>query len=249
MLFARCQAFSGRYLMALDAVEGLVKAEPENPGALYWQAEAARRLAQAAMQRAVTLNPDSWQGQVLLGDMFRQHKKWGLALLHYQSAARLKPDSPGPLIGLATVYWQIGQNAQAEVALKQGLRIAPENPSANFELGDVYVRMHRFEEAVPYLERNLAQGSGNLAAHGDLGKAFAALGRNKEAISELTKALPTDENGELHYLLYVLYKKEGQTSLAQEALSKSEELRTNDLDYRRRRLDRITGTTEPSSPP
>ena len=248
LLLARCQAFSGRYLMALDAVQGLVKAEPENPGALYWQAEAARRLAQAAMRRAVSLNPDSWQGQVLLGDLFRQRKKWDLAVAHYQSAARLKPDSPGPLIGLATIHWQMGQNAEAEAALKQALQIAPDNPSANFELGDVYVRMRRFEEAVPYLEKCLAEQSGNLPAHGDLGKAFAALGRNKEAIAELTKALPTDDNGELHYQLYVLYKKDGQTSLAQEALSKSEELRARDREDVRRRLDRVTGTTGSSSP-
>jgi tetratricopeptide (TPR) repeat protein len=248
LLFTRCQAFSGRYLMALDAVKELVEAEMENPEALYWQAEAARKLAQAAMQRAVSLNPDSWQGQVLLGDLFRQRKKWDLAISHYQSAARLKPDSPGPLIGLATIHWQLGQNAQAEAALKQALQIAPDNPSANFELGDVCVRMRHFEEAVPYLEKSLAEESGNLAAHGDLGKAFAALGRNKEAIAELTKALPTDENGELHYQLYTLYKKAGQTSLAQEALSKSEELRAHDREDVRRRLDRVTGTTESPHP-
>ena len=240
LLLARCQAMSGRYLMALDAVQELVKAQPENPEALYLQAEAARRLAQAAMQRAVGLNPDSWQGQLLLGDLFRQRKKWDLAISHYQSAARLKPDSPGPLIGLATIHWQIGQNAQAEAALKQALQMAPDNPSANFELGDVYVRMRRFEEAVPYLEKSLAQEPGNLAAHGDLGKAFAALGRNQEAIAELTRALPTDENGELHYQLYVLYKKAGQPDLAQQALAKSEELRAHEREDVRRRLDRTS---------
>jgi tetratricopeptide (TPR) repeat protein len=200
------------------------------------------------MRRAVNLNPDSWQGQVLLGDVFRQRKKWDLAISHYQSAARLKPDSPGSLIGLATIHWRLGQNAEAEVALKQALQMAPDNPLANFELGDVYVRMRRFGDAVPCLERNLALGSGNLAAHGDLGKALAALGRNKEAISELTMALPTDENGELHYQLYVLYKKEGRTNRAQEALSKSEELRAHDRENRRRRLDRVGGTIESSSP-
>jgi tetratricopeptide (TPR) repeat protein len=176
----------------------------------------------------------------LLGDLFRQRKKWDIAITHYQAAARLKPDSPGPLIGLATVHWQIGQNAEAEAALKQALQMAPDNPSANFELGDVYVRMRRFEEAVPYLERSLAQEPGNLAAHGDLGKAFAALDRNKEAVAELTKALPTDEKGELHYQLYLLYKKDGQTGLAQEALAKSEELRAREREDVKRRLDRTS---------
>ena len=104
LLLTRCQAMSGRYLMAFNAVQELLKAHAENPEALYWQAEATRRLAQAAMQRAVGLNPDSWQGQLLLGDLFRQRKKWDIAITHYQSAARLKPDSPGPLIGLSAVH-------------------------------------------------------------------------------------------------------------------------------------------------
>jgi tetratricopeptide (TPR) repeat protein len=240
LLRTHCQANSGRYLMALDAVKDLVKDEPKNPEALYWQAEAARKLAQAAMQRAVSLNPESWQGQVLLGDLFRQRKKWDLAISHYQSAARLKPDSPGPLIGLATVDWRLGENAQAETSLKQALQIAPDNSVANFELGDVYVRMRRFEDAVPYLEKSLAQAGGNLAAHGDLGKAFAALGKNEEAIAELTRALPTDENGELHYQLYVLYRKAGQPDLAQQALAKSEELRAHVREDVKRRLDRTS---------
>jgi tetratricopeptide (TPR) repeat protein len=248
LFLTRCQAFSGQDLMAFDTVRDLVKIEPENPGALYWQAEATRHLAQAAMLRAVSLKPDSWQGQLLLGDVYRQRKKWDLAVSHYESAARLEPGTPGPLLGIATVHWLIGQYAPAEAALQQALHLDPDNPTANFELGDVYVRMHRFEEAIPYLEKNLAQASGNLAAHGDLGKAYAALGRNHEAIAELTKALPSDDSGELYYQLYVLYKKNGETSLAQEALSKSEELRARDRENRRRRLDRVVGTTESSNP-
>jgi tetratricopeptide (TPR) repeat protein len=240
LLLTRCQAMSGQYLMAFGAVHEVLKAHPENPEALYWQAEATRMLAQTAMQSAVSLNSDSWQGQLLLGDLFRQRRKWDVAISHYQSAARLKPDSPGPLIGLATVHWNLGQNAEAEAALKRALKMAPENLSANFELGDVYVRMRRFDEAVPYLERSLAREPGNLAAHGDLGKAFAALNRNKEAVAELTEALPTDEKGELHYQLYLLYKKDGKTSLAQEALAKSEELRAREREDVKRRLDRTS---------
>ena len=248
LFLARCRALTGQYLMAFDGLQDLMRSEPENPGALYWQAEAARRLSQAAMQRSVSLDPNSWQGQVLLGDVCRQRKKWDLAISHYESAARLEPSSPGPLLGLATVQWQTGHNARAENALKRALQLAPDNPTANFELGDVYIRMRRFEEAIPYLERNLALGSGNLAAHGDLGKAFAALGKNKEAIAELTKALPSDDSGELYYQLYVLYKKEGEARLAQESLAKSEELRARSRESMQRRLDRVAGTVESSSP-
>jgi len=216
--------------------------------ALYWQAEAARKLAQSAFRRAVDLNPNSWQGQVLLGDIYRQRKKWDVATAKYQEAARLKPDSPAPHLGLGMVYWLIGQNERAAESLRKVLEIEPDNTMANFVLGDVYVRVRRFKDAIPHLRKSLARGSDSLVVHGDLGKAFAALGRNNEAIDELRVALPTDQNGELHYQLYSLYKLTGQTELARQALADSERLRKEDSDLVKRRLERAVSAQDNSIP-
>ncbi len=249
LLLARCNCLTGRFLLAFETAQTVTKAEPKNPAALYWQAEAARRLAQAALQRAMVMSPDSWQGHLLLGDLYRQRKQYEVAISHYQAAARLKADSPGPFLGLATIYWQTGQYAQAEVALKAALHTAPDNALANFELGDVYVRQRRFEEALPYLQKHIAQAGNLLAAHGDLGKALAALGRNQEAITELLKALPTDRLGEIHYQLSQLYKKEGQPDLARQALAESEDLRNREHETQGRHLERAVDARQDATAP
>jgi tetratricopeptide (TPR) repeat protein len=248
LLLARCACLAGRYFVAFDATQSVMVREPQNLEANYWQAEAARKLAQAAFQKAVTLKPDSWQGHLLLGDIYRQRKKWDVAITHYQEAARLKPTTAAPYLGLGTIYWQTGRNPQAEEVLKKALDLDPRNSLANFELGDVYLRMRRYEEAVQYLKEHLALGHGLLVAHGDLGKAFAALGRDSEAISELLLALPTDQQGDLHFQLHTLYKRQGQPELARQALAESERLRAQARENQERLLKRAVSVGESPTP-
>jgi tetratricopeptide (TPR) repeat protein len=245
LLLARCACLSGRFFAAFEAAQSALGREPQNLAAHYWQAEATRKLAQAAFQRAMNLSPNSWQGHLLLGDIYRQHKKWDLAIFHYQATTRLKPTSPGPLLGLGAVYWETGQNSEAETVLRKALGVEPDNPFANFVLGDIYVRLHRFEEAGPFLEKSLARNPDQLAAHADLGRAYASVDRNEEAIAELKRALPTDRYGNIHYQLYVLYKKHGQTNLAQEALAESERLRTLELERHEERIGRAGTAQKP----
>jgi Flp pilus assembly protein TadD len=236
LLLAQCACLSGRFLVALRAAHHALTTEPQRAAALYWEAESAQRLAQAAFARAVTLDPHSWQGHILLGDIYRQRKQWKLAILNYQEAARLKPSSPAPYLGLATVHWQNGEFPQAESALKRTLALDATNLQANFELGDIQVRRHQFQQAISHLQKVIAGEPDLLAAHADLGKCFAALGQAKSATQELRLALPTDRDGNLHYLLSLQYKKEGQTALASQALTESQRLREEALRMQQTRL-------------
>jgi tetratricopeptide (TPR) repeat protein len=222
---AQCSFLSGRFLVSLRAAQLLLSRESSSGPGLFWQAEASRRLAQAAFEKAVQLNADSWQGNILIADIYRQRDKWDEAIQHYRAAAELNPSSPAPYLGLATVCWQTGEFEQAETALQKVLELDPENAQANFELGDINVRLRRFGEAVPYLRKALAQNPDWLSAHADLGKCLANTGAVSEAITELTEAEPADRFGDIHYELFRLYKNQGKTDLAQKALVKSEELR------------------------
>ncbi len=235
---AQCSCSSGRYLVCLRAAESAAYREPQNVASLFWQAEAARHLAQAAFQQAVELKPDSWQGNILLGDIYRQRKNWSEAIQHYQSAASLNASVPAPFLGLATVHWQTGEFDQAEIELRKALALDPGNSQANFELGDICVRRHRFQEAIPYLRRTINQAPDLLIAHGDLGKALAGVGETEEAITELTRAKPVDRFGDIHYQLYLLYRGQGQKEQAEQALATSEQLRKLELRHQSTRLAR-----------
>ena len=236
---SRCAFLSGRYLIGFEASQHVLNKDARNSDARYWQAQSARNLARVAYARAMTLNPDSWQGQLLLGDIYRQRKDWDAAISHYNAAARLKPDSAAASLGLATVCWENGWFDRAQEPLHRVLALNPENAQANLELADIYVRAHRFDAALPLLQKALAGDTHHsLLVHADLGKCYAELGPVDKAIEELTQASPVDPSGEIHYQLFKLYQKQGQTQLAQEALSESERLRERDAQDRQSRLSR-----------
>ncbi|MGH9447624.1 MAG: tetratricopeptide repeat protein, partial [Terriglobia bacterium] len=236
MVLARCACLSGRFYGAFEAAQRIVASDPENVAARYWEAEATKNLARAALSQAVLLNPHSWQGRILSGDIYRQRKQWDAARLNYQTAARLEPSSPAPYLGLATVDWRLGEFANAQNELQKVLELEPQNAQAEFEIGDILVRDHRFRAALPYLEKTVSGEPDLLVAHGDLGKCYASLGDVNSAVRELTRALPADRFGDLHFLLYLQYKKEGRAILAKQALNESQKLRAHELRTQQTRL-------------
>jgi tetratricopeptide (TPR) repeat protein len=238
---ARCACLSGRYLASLEASGRVIKENSQNPESYYWRAASARSLAKAAFQRAMSLNPSSWQGQLLLGDIYRQRKDWEAAITHYKRAAQLKPTSAAAYLGLGTLSWENGWFDKAKVPLAKVLELDPENAQANLELGDIAVRAHRFEEALPLLQKSLAHNTHrSLLAHADLGKTYAELGRVDDAIAELSQASPMDRSGEIHFQLYKLYQKQGQSEFAQKALAESERLRQQEAQDIQHHLGRAT---------
>jgi tetratricopeptide (TPR) repeat protein len=241
LLLTRCACLSGRYLASLEAGRKALKDDSHNLEGYYWQAESARNLAKVAFERATSLNPNSWQGQLLLGDIYRQRKDWDAAISHYKAAAQLKPTSAAAYLGLATLSWETGSFDQAKVSLNKVLELDPENAQANLELGDIDVRSHRFDEALPFLQKSLARDTHHsLLVHADLGRSYAELGEVVRAIGELNQASSMDRSGEIHYQLYKLYQKQGHAKLAQEALAESERLRQQDAQDQQRHLGRAT---------
>jgi tetratricopeptide (TPR) repeat protein len=223
---ARCAYLSGRYLVSFEAARNVLNENSHNLEGYYWQAESARSLAKVAFQHAMSLDPNSWQGQLLLGDIYRQRNDWDAAISHYKAAAQLKPTSAAAYLGLATLYWENGAFDEAKVSLQRVLEQDAENAQANLELGDINVRAHRFDEALPRLQKSLARDTHHsLLVHVDLGKSYAGLGQMERAITELSQASTMDRSGEIHYQLYKLYQKQGKARLAQEALAESERLR------------------------
>jgi len=67
-------------------------------------------------------------------------------------------------------------------------------------------------------------------ASGLLGTAYVRMGKFAEAIPSLQKAAPLDHFGNVHYQLYLAYRKQGQAELAQKALARSQDLRRSSLE-------------------
>ena len=87
------------------------------------------------------------------------------------------------------------------------------------------------EKAVPFLKRALKLQPNLNEASGLLGTAYVRMGQYGDAIPSLEKAAPLDRYGNVHYQLWMAYRKLGKSELAQKALARSQEIRRSSLEH------------------
>ena len=75
-----------------------------------------------------------------------------------------------------------------------------------------------------------------LAARADLGLAYFHMDRFPDAVKELSKALDSDEKGDIHYQLSITLRKLGRTGEADAALQQSVAIRRAALKREQRLL-------------
>jgi tetratricopeptide (TPR) repeat protein len=92
------------------------------------------------------------------------------------------------------------------------------------------VQKRENDKAVPYLQRALRLQPDLAEASSLLGTAYVRLGQFANAIPKLEKAAARDHYGNVHYQLFLAYRKLGQTELAQKALARSQDLRKSSLE-------------------
>jgi tetratricopeptide (TPR) repeat protein len=144
---------------------------------------------------------------------------------------QLRPDEPELHEAFGEFYLDNHHDEEAEAELQKALSLDPSRTKALYLLGRLYVLNRENEKALPYLERALRLQPNLNEASGLLGTAYVRMGRYEDAIPKLEKAAALDHFGNLHYQLFLAYRKLGQTELAQKALARSQELRRSSLEH------------------
>ena len=223
---ASCASFSGDFRTASTAAQSL----KENPATvvqgLYWESKADQNLAVAALTRAGELAPNSPQMHILLGDIFRQKRRWSEAEAEYRKALALDPKSRSARLNLAIDLFTELKNEEALDLDKSLLAEVPDDPEANLLAGEILVQQHQYEQAETYVARcdKLRQDL-QPRLHILRGQIYSQTGRIPEAISEYQLGLANDPDGSLHYQLARLYQKSGNAAAASEQIRISKQLR------------------------
>jgi tetratricopeptide (TPR) repeat protein len=225
-LLASCAFFSGEYQAASIAAEAL-KANPSTfEQGLYWESKADQQLAVAALSRAGELEPNSPEMWVLIGDVYRQKRRWSEAEADYRKAIALDPKSRSARLSLAIVLFTELRNDEAFALDESLLDEMPNDAEANLLAGEILVQQHEFERAEVYLLK-----CGKLDAdllprlHVLLGQVYSETNRIPEAVAEYKLGLATDHDGSIHFQLARLYQKEGKPADAAEQIRISKQLR------------------------
>jgi tetratricopeptide (TPR) repeat protein len=227
LLLAECAYDSGDFQTSfLASQQAIDSSDVKSPAAWYWRIKASEILAVNALVQADLAEPNSPSVHVMLGDVYRDGKKFNEAEAEYRKAIELKPLGVSAHFGLAATSYRLFHYDEALPELKTVLQLEPQNPQANFMMADILAFKREFAQAEPYAKAALHGAQSNLPlVHALLGKIYASQGRTPEAIKELQQALPDDHDGSLHYQIYTLYKKIGDERAAREALEQSEALR------------------------
>jgi tetratricopeptide (TPR) repeat protein len=214
-----------QYDRAADTLASLLQNDKGNVEASYWLARAYQALGGDCYDRLEEDFPQSWRAHQLRAEGYAAREAYNDAIQEYQAALRLKPDEAELHEALGEQFLTKKSYDEARAELETSLKLDSSRARTLCLLGRLYVGTHETEKAVPYLQRALRYQPDMAEASDLLGTAFVRLGQDAQAISELEKAAPYDFYGDVHYQLYVAYRRLGKPELAGKALARSQELR------------------------
>jgi len=224
-ILAACGFYAGDYRTAALAARRLAVNVATRQIGMYWESKANERLATAALTRAGEINPNSPRMHVLLGDVYRQKRKWENAESEYHQALALDPGSRAGRLGLAIALFEDGNSRDALAANSDVLQKNPNDPEANLLAGEILVQQHEYVDAEVHLKkcRDIPQKL-MPRLHALFGKVYARTGRDHEALSEFKLVTTGDDDGTIHYQMGRLYLKAGDKKAAAQAFELSRRL-------------------------
>jgi len=218
-----------QYERAADTLAQVRGPENANSEASYWLERTYQALAAASYAQLQESFPDSWRTHQLRAEGFALRQDRDDAINEYEAALHLRPDEAELHEALGEFYLD-NRSDDAQSELEKAVAIDPSRTKALYLLGRMYVLGNQSEKAVPFLVRALQLQPNLNEASGLLGTAYVRMGQYADAIPRLEKAAPLDHYGNVHYQLYLAYRKTGEAELAQKALARSQDLRRSSLE-------------------
>ncbi len=161
-------------------------AESEYDSILY---DAAR----ADLERAISLDQNSYQAHFLLANALLKLQKVDQAIAEYRLAIELSPDQPRTYYQLSLALQLKQDKAGAEEALVKALSIDGHYSPALIEMGRMLISQNRLPEAVTELNLAIKDNPRSEQGYFLLARAYSELG-DKEKSDEMAKRMVTVRN-------------------------------------------------------
>ena len=225
-LLASCSYSAGDFQTASIAGERLKSSPATAVQGLYWESKADQKLTVVALTHAGELDPDSPGLHLLIGNAFRQQRRWSDAEAEYRKAVSLNPTSRTARLSLGIVLFTELKTDEAFAIARSLLAEIPDDAEANLLAAEILVQEHKFQAAEPFLLKcHNVTPELTPRVHVLLGRVYAETNRPSDAIAEYKLGITVDEDGSLHYQLARLYQKTGNENAAAEEMQLSKQLR------------------------
>jgi tetratricopeptide (TPR) repeat protein len=161
-------------------------AESEFDGILY---DAAR----TDLENSISLDPTSYQGHFLLGNVLAKLNETDKAVEEYHLAIKLSPGQPRTYYQLALVLQAKQDKDEAKQQLEKAIAVDGHYAPARVEMGRLLLGQSRFSDAVDQLTLAVKDNPSSEQAYFLLAKAYAGLGE-KDKSDEMAKRLVAVRN-------------------------------------------------------
>jgi Flp pilus assembly protein TadD len=141
--------------------------------------------AEENFNKALRINPQSWQAQNYLGVIKDRQKQYDRAIDHYRAAIALKPEAGLLYNNLGMSYFLKGDNEQAILAFNEALLKGEVDDKVNNNLAQAYIRLKRYDEALEVLK----DIEGAPQAYYKIGNLYMQDKKYEEAIGSFERAI------------------------------------------------------------
>lgn len=230
ILLGRGLALVGEWELAAQIFTEATQAYPKSASAWAWLGEAKQHLGEdplPALDRALSLNPQSVLTRSLRGLYWQRQGDATQAAKEFHAAAALEPKNPQWQAALGESYAQNGDLQLALAAYQKAVELAPQDPRywqflARFS---VQYAVQPEEIGLPAAQKAVELAPQDPAAADTLGWVYLGMENDAEAEKYFKAALALDANWSAAYLhLGMLYLKEGHGELAKAALLQAQAL-------------------------
>jgi hypothetical protein len=128
----------------------------------------------ALFTHATTVFPESYVGQVQLGNALAENGRFSDAIAHYSAALRAKPDLAEAHGNLGVLLAREGNTAEAIGELVEAIRLKPDYVDAHNNLGVVLAARGEYDLAIAHYSEALKLNPDHASARANLAAALAA---------------------------------------------------------------------------
>jgi tetratricopeptide (TPR) repeat protein len=210
----------GDFESAAAHLEQLKKRQPSDPQVWYLLANVYTQLAQQALAKMNSIDPNSVWAHEVSGEILEGMKQYDAALVEYKRALEVAPRQPGAHYKLGDLYWSLSRWEEATREFDAELTNDPGNCMAQWKIGDTLLQQSiKPEEALADVNKALSMCPNLAEARLDRGRLLLKLHRNEDAISDLRAAADANPNEPTaHFSLAQAYRALGRTQEAHQEM-------------------------------
>jgi tetratricopeptide (TPR) repeat protein len=198
LLLANAMQLQGRFKDVVALLGGKRDMYAESPAFLITLAESEYDsilydAARSDLERAISLNQNSYQAHFLLANTLFKLEKVDEAIAEYRLAIELSPDQPRTYYQLSLALQSKQDQAGAKDELEKALSVDGHYAPALIEMGRILISQNRLPEAVTQLNLAIKDNPQSEQGYFLLAKAYSQLGE-KEKSDEMAKRLVAVRN-------------------------------------------------------